>query len=129
MGVHNADHPVKGKARIVVNVPAVAGDYASERITFGSVSAGDIEQSYMGASVLVEGTLAGATIELWLPQVSDGTLAASNRTDANYFFSGSAIGAPLTGAGTWPLAGWPGLQFRVKSGGTPGAIGINATAF
>lgn len=135
---------VKAWKRVLFNVTGVSGDYASEHITFGvhaaTNSSGEADVSFIGVTALIEGNWpAGAQVELWLPQVADSTLAASDRADANYFFSGQVLGPAGTalsptgatasfGSATWPLAGWPGARIRVKSGGIPGAAYVSATA-
>lgn len=141
MGVHNADHPVKEKGRVSdAVVPNVAGDYAEQRLTFGACLSGDRERSFMGVTALIESCPAGASLELWLAQVADGTLAAENRTDANYFFAGVAVvparvassSAGVTvsfGSATWPLAGYPSAQLRMRSGGVGGAAKFSGSAF
>lgn len=110
-------------------VPGVSGNYASERITFGAVGVGEIGQSFREVTALVEGPfVSGATLELWLPRVADGTEAASARTDADYFNSGLT---PLTSTGAvrWQVSAWPGAQIRVKSGGVPGSLVVSASSF
>lgn len=137
MGVKNADHVTKEKGRVVANVPAVSGSYAEERITFGDQSTGLGEQSFMAVTALVESAVAAATLELWLPQVAQSVGEPASFTDANYYFTGKSLpasgGAALTNgqgiAETWTLAGYPGAQIRVKSGGIPGQMPISASAF
>jgi hypothetical protein len=127
------------RARVTMNVPVTSGDYASERITFGADQAGQIDGSFIGVTALLETCPAGATLELWLPQVADGTLSGSDRTDANYFYAGQVLGpagvantptgaTASFGSATWPLAGYPGAQLRAKSGGTSGGMTVSATA-
>lgn len=122
-----------------MNVPSIAGDYASERITFGADAPGQIDGSFIGVTALLESCPALATLELWLPQVADGTLTGSDRTDANYFYAGlvlapagtayAPVGATASfGSATWPLAGYPGAQLRAKSGGVGGVMQVSATA-
>jgi hypothetical protein len=124
----NVDHVTKERGRITANVPNISGDYATETIVFGAVgSPGTQEQSFMGVTALFEGSLAGASLELWLPHVTDPTVTKAAQINVDYFFSGKSI--VTTGAETWPLAGYPGAMIRVKSGGPGGAIKVSASAF
>lgn len=142
MGVHNADHVVKDKGRVYqTQVPVKAGDYAEQRLTFGTAGAGDRERSFMGITALLESAPAGVVLELWLPQVADGNRAADARTDADYYNSGFAVypvGTAVTptgaqaasyGSATWSLAGYPGGQLRLKSGGNSGLASFSGSAF
>ena len=135
MGIKNNDHTRKSAHRASFTVPGVSGNYANERMTFGAVGAGEVEQSFMGVTVLCEGAVASATVELWLPQVcSDGAVLPENRTDANYFYSGQSSGSTALTTGqslafTFALAGWPGGQIRVKSGGVQGPMSVSMVAF
>lgn len=141
MGVHNADHVVKEKGRVSdAVVPSISGNYADQRLTFGAAKAGDLEQSFMGVTVLIESLPSGASIELWLPKVADGTRLAENRTDADYFFAGLACFPPRVasapagitasfGSATWPLAGYPGAQLRILSAGPGGQAQFSGSAF
>lgn len=125
---------------MLVNVPPVAGDYASERITFGPDSTGMPDGSFCGITALIEnGAPALVTVELWLAQVADSQVSGSDRTDLQYHYSGLVLapagvayaptGATASfGSATWPLAGWPGAQLRVKSGGSSGQMYLSATA-
>lgn len=144
----NVDQLAKQRARVTVTVPNTSGNYAEDRITFGdSASAGDRGESFQGVSVLIEDTgsdgshqaPSGVVVELWLGQVPDPTMSAYTATDANYFFAGQVVvpanvvyipvGVSVSyGMGTWPLAGWPLAQLRVKSGGVGGLCTISATA-
>lgn len=119
----------KEKERRSFTVPAASGSYAFERITFGNkVTLGMPEDGFMGVTVAVEGAgIASSTIELWLPRLDDGTKHPSTFVDSDYTFSGKSIA--VTGAETWALAGYPGAQIRVKSGGTGGSVTIGASAF
>lgn len=141
MGVHNADHITKDKGRAVGQVPAVSGNYMEQRITFGAAGPGDRERSFMGVTALLESAPAGVVLELWLPQVADGNVAADARTDQNYYYSGFAVypvGTAVTpvgaqaasyGSATWSLAGYPGGQLRLRSGGVGGAAAFSGSAF
>lgn len=117
-----------GRARQIFNVPSGAGNYASEKITLGVGGAGTTADSVREVSALVEVLVAGAVLELWLPQVSDGTQADGTRTDANYF--NSAVTPVSTAAlGRWLVSAWPGVQLRVKSGGIAGAMTVSASCY
>lgn len=121
---------LRGRQRQTFNVPGVAGNYANERITFGAVGAGEIDQDFLAFTVLVEDAFVpGCTVELWLPRVSDSGEAAAARTDADYFNSRIT---PMTTAGAQTYlgngGGWVGAQVRVKSGGTAGTLNVSATA-
>lgn len=123
---------LRGRARQAFNVPAVAGNYANERITFGAVGVGEIDQDFLAFTVLAEGPLVpGCTVELWLPRVADATVLASARTDTDYTNSGITPITAATAAAQTYLGnggGWVGAQVRVKSGGTAGVQGVSATA-
>lgn len=118
---------VKERQRVSFTVPAASGSYAFERLTFGVVPDGVPEQSYFGVTASVDASVASSTIELWLPRVDAGTKHPSTFIDSDYQYSGESIAA--TGAETWTLAGYPGAQIRVKSGGTGGTVTVSASAF
>src|SRR3990167_10937093 len=103
-------------------VPSTSGSYAPERIAFGEVASGQAIDSFQGVTCIVNGTVATMTVELWLRQFN----ADHPFIDDDYEYSGKSIGA--TGGETWALAGFPGAQLRVKSGGTSGTATISATA-
>lgn len=104
-------------------VPATSGSYAFERETFGEVGSGQAPIRIMGVTVSVDSTVAGMTVELWLPKaVGD----RSTLVDGDYQYTGKSIGA--TGSETWALADYPGAQIRVKSGGTSGSAVLSVTA-
>ncbi len=143
MSAHNVALPVKSQHRQQVNVPAASGDYATEVITFGGVPAGVVAQSYHRVMIWIEGTASqvpnGVSAELWLPRLFDATNSQSGLTSSDYYYAGKVVfpagsSATATGAdvkygsGVWDLAGAPGGQVRVKSGGTAGAMFINLTA-
>jgi len=143
----NVDQIAKAKQRVTMEVPSTAGNYCATRITLGApLSTGEREDSFQGITCLIEdvgtdGTNqapVGMVAELWLSQVPDGSVSAANMTDANYFFSGQVVvpanvaytpvGVTVSyGMGTWPLAGWPMVQIRVKSGGVGGPVTISAS--
>lgn len=127
MGTRSFDQSAKETYRQTVNVPGVAGNYG-EFITFGDTTPGGGPQYFREITALVETLVAGAVVELWLPQVPDGSVAASDMSSGNYYNSGMT---PLSaqGAVRWQLSAWPGAQLRVKSGGTPGAMVISAAGF
>lgn len=124
----------KFKARVLVNVPAVAGNYADERVTFGLTGPGQAEDAFEEVQVLAESPFpAGAVVELWLRKVSDATEAASDMTASpqdDYTLAGTNF-TTLTAAGSvrWALSGWPGGQIRVKSGSAvPAVLGLSVAA-
>lgn len=100
-------------------VPAGAGSYAPERITFGSASTSVPNAGLLGVTAVVESYPANAVLELWLLKI--GGIVG---TDADYFLYKSIT----VGGETWPLASYPSVQLRVKSGGTSGTMVVNATA-
>lgn len=119
--------------RQTFTVPAASGSYAPERLTFGEKKSGMAWDSFQGvtASVDASGSVTSMVVELWLPRVwkeGDTTATDGSRLDSDYSYSGLALDA-ATGAETWALAGWPGAQIRVKSGGTGGTASISACAF
>ena len=63
-------------------------------------------------------------VELWLPRIG---ATKGSMIDDDYKYSGKAFGA--SGAETWALAGYPGAQIRVKSGGTGGTAVVSCSAF
>lgn len=109
-------------------VPAGAGSYAPQRITFGVVGSGQPEIALQGLTAAIEGSgVASAVLELWMPRLDAGTKHPSTYSDGDYSFSGKTLTA--SGAETWPLAGYPGAQIRVKSGGTAGTMTVSSTCF
>lgn len=106
-------------------VPGASGSYAFERIAFGEVPAGVFPMSFEGVTVSVDSAVTSAVVELWLPRVG---VAGGEHIDGDYTYSGQALDA-ATGAETFVLAGYPGAQIRVKSGGTGGTATISASAF
>lgn len=114
---------VKEKYQKTFSLPATLDTYSAERITFGDVGAGMVEDSFQGVTVSVDTSVATMTVELWLPKVG----STHPRIDDDYKYTGKSIGA--TGSETWALAGYPGAQIRVKSGGTSGSPVISASAF
>lgn len=126
----NTGRGKKADGRKAFTVPAVSGDYAEERLTFGAVNSGTQADEFEEVTALAEGPLvAGATVELWLPRVRAGDKQHAELTDADYTLAGTNF-ATLTAAGAvrWLLSGWPGAQIRVKSGGIPGTQNVSAAA-
>ena len=115
------------KARATFVVPATAGDYAPERITFGlpGVEPTTREEELQGITVALESGPANAVVELWLAKVGTRPDAAGAPEDGDYFYAGKAL---TSGYMTSSLAGYVGAQIRVKSGGTAGNAVVNATA-
>jgi len=123
----NVGTAVKEKYRQDFTVPSASGSYAFERLTFGAVPADLPEDSFIGVTCVVESSVATSVVELWLPRISGGTKHPSTFIDSDYVYSGESIAS--SGGETWALAGYPGAQIRVKSGGTGGTATISATAF
>jgi len=113
----------KAGATRTFSLPAASGSYSGDRLTFGEVASGQAKESYQGITVSVDTTVASMSVELWLPAFN----ADVPFLDDDYKYTGLSIGA--TGSATWPLAGYPGAQIRVKSGGTAGSPVISATVF
>jgi len=118
---------VKEKVRLSFTVPSASGSYAFERITFGAVASGQPEDSFQGVTASVDASVAASSVELWLPRLDAGTKHPSSFVDSDYQYSGKSLS--VSGAETWVLAGFPGAQIRVKSGGTSGTCTVSATAF
>jgi len=116
---------VKEAYRQTFTVPAAAASYAFERIAFGERPAGLPPDSFQGVTVSVDTSVATMEVELWLPRVG---VEGGAYIDSDYTYSGQKLSA-ATGATTFTLAGYPGAQIRVKSGGTGGTAIISATAF
>lgn len=116
---------VKEKYKVSFTVPAASGSYAPERIAFGEVPAGVAPDSFQGVTAAVLETVASMVVELWLPRAD---VAGGAHLDTDYTYSGQALDA-ATGAETFVLAGYPGAQIRVKSGGTAGTAVVSASAF
>lgn len=114
---------VKEKYRVSFAVPATSGSYAPERIAFGEVASGMPEDTFQGVTALVEGSVTAMVVELWLPRIG----ATHPKLDTDYFNTGKFLNA--TGGETWALAGYPGAELRIKSGGTAGTAILNASAF
>ena len=100
-------------------VPAGAGAYAPERITFGAPSADVPARGLLGVTVLIESAPTGAEVELWLPKIG----AAVPAVDADYF-----LFQTISASATVALASYPGAQIRVKSGGTAGDCDVSVSA-
>lgn len=133
MGLRSYDQSPKEMYRQTYTVTntMVAGDYASERITFGPRLAGDSVQFFREVSALVEGPiLFGCQFELWLPKIAVGGQLPSDLTDADYFNTNVT---PLSTAalGRWQLSAWPGAQLRMKAGAgaIPGSVTLNASGY
>lgn len=102
-------------------VPSASGSYAFERLTFGEVASGQAHPIYLGITVSVDASVASSQVEIWLPKVG----ATTPYIDGNYRYSGYSVAA--SGAVTVRLAGYPGVQVRVKSGGTNGTATVSAS--
>jgi hypothetical protein len=83
-----------------------------------------VQDSFQGVTASVYTTVAGMTCELWLPRIE---ATPGSLIDSDYQYTGKSIGA--TGSETWALAGFPGGQIRVKSGGTAGSGVVSCSAF
>lgn len=111
--------------RVSFAVPAGAGAYAPESLTFDVPSAATVCPPLDAIELLVEtvGAATGAVAELWLPRVQPSTRPVP---DAEYFYSGKSV----TGAGgdSFPLVQWRGARIRVKSAGVAGTAVVSARA-
>jgi|GEM_PF-6301409 len=103
-------------------VPVTSGSYAPERLTFGDQT-GVLSPGYDGVTVHVHASVATMVVELWLPRVG----AVAPYVNSDYKYSGEALAAD-TGSKNYLLSGYPGAQFRVRSGGTAGAAELSASA-
>lgn len=135
----NVSQGAKEKGRASGTLSAVSGDYAEQRITFGATPVGVAEGNYHGFTAQIESVPAGASVELWLPKVTTSG-AASDRTDADYFFAGVSVFPPRVaatptgitatfGMGNWVVSGYPGAQLRLRSGGVGGAFSFSGSAY
>lgn len=106
-------------------VPVTSGSYAPERIAFGEVPVGLAPMSFEGVTATVNTSITAMVVELWLPRVG---IASGAHLDTDYTYSGQALDA-ATGGETFVLAGYPGAQIRVRSGGTDGSAVVSASAF
>jgi hypothetical protein len=102
-------------------VPAGAGSYAPQRLTFAKSNTDMGPVSLLAATALVTAAVTAAVIELWLLE-----FGGDPTSDADWFNTGKSITA--AGSETWALAGWDGVQFRVKSGGTGGNLSLSGSA-
>jgi hypothetical protein len=119
-------HFGREQVRTTFTVPAGAGSYAPERLTFGLAFEGIIQEAYQSLAILVEGgTAAPALVELWLPKDGARPDAAGAPEDADYVFSGQVMASGLL---VLPLAGYFGAQLRVKSVGVAGTVIVSMTA-
>lgn len=102
-------------------VPLTSGNYAPERVRLAGGNPLVNAPALLGVTALIESnTATSAVLELWLQQPGQ-----DPALDASYFNSGKSI---VSGGETWPLASWPGAQLRAKSGGTAGAMVVDAIA-
>lgn len=114
----------KERGDVTFTVPSTSGSYAPERWTFGDVASGMPWDSFQGVTASVYATVTGITCELWLARLG---ATPGSLIDGDYHYTGKSIGA--TGSETWALAGYPGGQIRVKSGGTSGSAVVTCSAF
>lgn len=113
---------VKERYNQSFTVPATAASYAFERMTFGERPSGMPQDSFQGVTVAVQSGVTDAVYELWLPKVG---AVQGSMVDDDY-----DLWATITSPGeTKVLAGYPGAQVRVKSGGTSGTAVLNGSAF
>ena len=102
-------------------VPATVGSYAPERLTFGEPAAGVSPKAIRQVAAFTQGTaIATAVVELWVLRVG----ASVPFLDGDYTY----VGQTATAWNVWELAGLPGCQLRVKSGGTGGTHTVSASA-
>jgi hypothetical protein len=112
-----------------VPIAAAAGAYGMGP-RFGATKDGQGWDSFQGATVGVETSVASMVVELWLAKLGPaaaGTRSFAEYTNDDFFYSGQALDA-ATGGETFVLAGWPCFEVRVKSGGTGGSPVIGVTA-
>lgn len=114
--------PRKSGAQQSFTVPAVSGGYAAERLRFGDVGEGQPRDQFDRVTVVGHSSATDADVELWLLKWD----AVSPYTNDDYTFSGQKIDA--TGVLTVELAGYPGGEIRVKSGGNAGTNVVSLTA-
>ena len=79
-----------------------------------------------GVSVLVEAGVADAVVEVWCLK------AEGDPTDNSHYFFGKTVltsGASGVGGMATVDVNWPGVQIRVKSGGTAGTLTLSGVAF
>ncbi len=133
MGIASYKQTALEMYRQAFTVPAVSGNYAPEVITFGPTPSGTNVSFFREITAIVEGAnLSGATVELWLAQIPDSSTGADGRTPGNYWNATSTAFPSMTTTGVaqrWQLSAWPGAQIRVKSGGTPATITIDASGY
>ena len=112
-----------------VVVPATSGTYGFGP-RFGATKDGAGWDSFQGCTAWLEGALASATVELWVPKLS--VIAAGARSfgelvNDDFVYSGQTF-TSAEAMETWVLAGVPCFEIRIKSGGTGGTVVLNATA-
>ena len=112
-----------------VVVPATSGAYGYGP-RFGATRDGVAHDSFQGASAWLEGTVADATVEVWVPKLS--VVKAETRSFAelvndDFVYSGQSFTSAEV-METFVFAGIPCFEFRIKSGGTGGTVVLNATA-
>lgn len=115
---------MKEKGDQTFTVPSTSGSYAFERWTCGDVRAGQAQDAFQGITVSVYTSVTGMVVELWLPRIG---ATPGSLVDSDYKYSGKSI--TTSGAETWALAGYPGAQIRVKSGGSSGSAVVSCSAF
>ena len=115
---------MKDKGDQTFTVPSTSGSYAPERWTCGDVRTGMAQDSFQGITASVYTSVSGMVVELWLPRIG---ATPGSLIDGDYKYSGKSI--TTSGAETWPLAGYPGAQIRVKSTGSGGTAVVSCSAF
>lgn len=111
----------QGMDQVTFTVPAASGSYAPERLTFGEVVSGAGKMVVQRLTVQISTSVATNVVEVWLPKVT----ATAPYLDQDYAIYQALSAA--TGGQTYELAGYPGCQVRVKSGGTGGNTVISAS--
>jgi hypothetical protein len=100
-----------GMDRLSFTVPVTSGNYAPEKLDLGG-------RAVLELSLLIEALPAGAALEVWFLRVS------GDPTNAAHYVLGKSFNA--TGLQDMiPLASWPGVELRVKSGGASGTATVS----
>lgn len=104
-------------------VPAGAGSYAPEEITFAGASVNVRPVGNQGLSAMITQALTAAVLEVWLLKSPE-----LDPTVIGNWSQAYTLTAAGTGASRWYLDNWPGVKIRVKSGGTAGTVIASASA-
>lgn len=108
-------------------VPAGAGSYdTAVYLKPATYAAGSNVPAVDGVTILVEAGVATAVVELWCLKAG-----GNPTTDADYYFGRTILTSGASGVGGMGTVdvNWPGIQIRVKSGGTSGTLTLSGIAF